>query len=601
MRYTLLATLLLVVLYHSADPSQAFAQPSGNQIRTWTDSTGQFQIQAELIRVTSADVDLKTSNGTVTVPFNKLSKPDQQHAMKGFLFSYESDGGYNSPEELASAYLAALKERSGQKIFNMYIPEEIYISGIKAISAAGGRPVTDEAVARVRERWRGEIYPEDEWDCQGQRTAHFTNGEFQSRLLQDGFDINTAQVSEVLARDYITTNPLKDSEHRGPVGIFDTSLRITFANRPGIYEIDVPTLGCFGGKWYFGRFGNINYFQVKRLPPNAGRSVADVISDLKRLKTMFNASISVETPNGHRETLGEFSDVELEKITFRTQTWDAVEKRYSKKDLPLTELPEGTQLAGITIRPKRGGPDVLSEAGAALVLQVIAVNPSLEFISIDDLEYSPHLVKIINALPDELQSITFSGKGQIPEQALNALPNKLQRLNIYDLILTDFSFLKRLSNLESLSLRGYYTENSTFSLKDDGAESLVNAIGQLKQLDSLTLRRIGGLSADNLSTISQAHPMGRRGIQLDHLGLGITDYAQILPKLKWKTIELTEDSFSLRDARSLQLAATTPWEFRILTFGSSAFKDLSDEEEEATGKAFHINNGPRVSIYLRGF
>ena len=95
--------------------------------------------------------------------------------------------------------------------------------------------------------------------------------------------------------------------------------------------------------------------------------------------------------------------------------------------------------------------------------------------------------------------------------------------------------------------------------------------------------------------------MGRRAIELDHLGLGIADYAQILPKLKWKTIRLTEDSFSLRDARSLQLAPTTPREFRSLTFGSSAFKDLSDEEEEATGKAFHMNNGPRISIYLRDY
>ena len=92
--------------------------------------------------------------------------------------------------------------------------------------------------------------------------------------------------------------------------------------------------------------------------------------------------------------------------------------------------------------------------------------------------------------------------------------------------------------------------------------------------------------------------MGRRAIELSDLGLSITDYAQILPKLKWKDINLDEDSFSLRDARSLQLAPSSPWEWRRLRFSSAAFKDLSDEEEEATEKAFQMNTGPRVSIYL---
>jgi len=51
--------------------------------RTWTDATGKYKIEAELVEVKGKDVVLKKSNGsTVTVPISKLSKADQEFLAK---------------------------------------------------------------------------------------------------------------------------------------------------------------------------------------------------------------------------------------------------------------------------------------------------------------------------------------------------------------------------------------------------------------------------------------------------------------------------------------------------------------------------------------
>jgi len=62
-----------------ADVPAATATPKGP--RTWTDTTGKFKIEAELVRVADGKVELKKPDGTVVnVPLDKLSAADQAAA-----------------------------------------------------------------------------------------------------------------------------------------------------------------------------------------------------------------------------------------------------------------------------------------------------------------------------------------------------------------------------------------------------------------------------------------------------------------------------------------------------------------------------------------
>jgi len=60
-------------------PDEAPAEPSEN-VRTWTDATGQFRVEAELIEIKDGMVTLKRTDGNVaTVPVAKLSQADQDY------------------------------------------------------------------------------------------------------------------------------------------------------------------------------------------------------------------------------------------------------------------------------------------------------------------------------------------------------------------------------------------------------------------------------------------------------------------------------------------------------------------------------------------
>jgi hypothetical protein len=49
-------------------------------LRTWTDATGQFRIEARLIDVSDGVVNLEKADGeTLKVPLEKLSAADQAH------------------------------------------------------------------------------------------------------------------------------------------------------------------------------------------------------------------------------------------------------------------------------------------------------------------------------------------------------------------------------------------------------------------------------------------------------------------------------------------------------------------------------------------
>lgn len=56
------------------------AKPDGRQVRTWKDSSGQFEIEAALQTQTAFDVVLRKQDGsTITVPLERLSVADQEY------------------------------------------------------------------------------------------------------------------------------------------------------------------------------------------------------------------------------------------------------------------------------------------------------------------------------------------------------------------------------------------------------------------------------------------------------------------------------------------------------------------------------------------
>lgn len=105
-------TLIACVIWGGGLLSSAVA-------REWTDSTGKFKVQADLIRVTDGKVELKKADGSLLkFPLEKLSKLDQE-----FLKSQEStatvDEDANSPKNLAPLFdpakIVPLKLRPGQE------------------------------------------------------------------------------------------------------------------------------------------------------------------------------------------------------------------------------------------------------------------------------------------------------------------------------------------------------------------------------------------------------------------------------------------------------------------------------------------------------
>ena len=52
-------------------------------LRTWTDSTGKFKVEAEFLGLTDGQVKLRRKDGReVTLPLTRLSSADQQVAEK---------------------------------------------------------------------------------------------------------------------------------------------------------------------------------------------------------------------------------------------------------------------------------------------------------------------------------------------------------------------------------------------------------------------------------------------------------------------------------------------------------------------------------------
>jgi hypothetical protein len=66
-----------------AKPADGDAPVAATALRTWSDATGAFQVEAELVKVADGKVELKKRDGqTLTVPIDRLSQGDQAFLAK---------------------------------------------------------------------------------------------------------------------------------------------------------------------------------------------------------------------------------------------------------------------------------------------------------------------------------------------------------------------------------------------------------------------------------------------------------------------------------------------------------------------------------------
>lgn len=62
----------------AAGKASAAGDPDGQPMRTWTDATGTFKVEAAFLKSDGTNVDLKTADGReISVPISRLSASDQ--------------------------------------------------------------------------------------------------------------------------------------------------------------------------------------------------------------------------------------------------------------------------------------------------------------------------------------------------------------------------------------------------------------------------------------------------------------------------------------------------------------------------------------------
>ena len=107
--------------------------------RKWTESTGKFSVEAELVEVKDGNVRLKRQDDKViTVPLTKLSKADRDFLASIDKAKKKNDATKATPEEV----IAAIKKLGGQvKVDNNKAVVEVRL---------GGRQVTDAGLEHLK-------------------------------------------------------------------------------------------------------------------------------------------------------------------------------------------------------------------------------------------------------------------------------------------------------------------------------------------------------------------------------------------------------------------------------------------------------------------
>ena len=101
--------------------------------RKWTDSTGKFSVEAELVEVKDGNVRLKRQDDKViTVPLTKLSKADRDFLASIDKAKKKNDATKATPEEV----IAAIKKLGGQvKVDNNKAVVEVRLVGFEVADA----------------------------------------------------------------------------------------------------------------------------------------------------------------------------------------------------------------------------------------------------------------------------------------------------------------------------------------------------------------------------------------------------------------------------------------------------------------------------------
>jgi hypothetical protein len=87
--------------------TSALSVASGAEVRTWTDVTGQFTVQAELVETTNQGVTLLRTNGkTLVMPLDKLSAEDRQ-----YLENLDVQANSNNADSPEAVLEAAIRKR----------------------------------------------------------------------------------------------------------------------------------------------------------------------------------------------------------------------------------------------------------------------------------------------------------------------------------------------------------------------------------------------------------------------------------------------------------------------------------------------------------
>jgi hypothetical protein len=74
------ATVMEAAEKAAADATAKTSDPAPSKLRTWTDASGSFTVEAELVEVAEGNVRLRMADGSlVTVPLAKLSEADREH------------------------------------------------------------------------------------------------------------------------------------------------------------------------------------------------------------------------------------------------------------------------------------------------------------------------------------------------------------------------------------------------------------------------------------------------------------------------------------------------------------------------------------------
>lgn len=115
-------------------------------VRVWTDSTGQYKVEAEFVEAADGKVTLRKKDGSLAVlPLERLCEEDQ-----GLIASLADDGGDASPEDVLRQFLVALAGGNRRQVAALMLPHP------NAAVLFQGESAPPQVVAQIEKQLAGE-------------------------------------------------------------------------------------------------------------------------------------------------------------------------------------------------------------------------------------------------------------------------------------------------------------------------------------------------------------------------------------------------------------------------------------------------------------